>query len=127
MTSIFPPKNVASHEKADRDEITRIMSRTNDKTPACICSEPKRLYWTVIYHVKLPEDRGILQRISSRTDQPTTRSMDAIDKMFLDQEFTRRRPNQLPEQDSEFNLASDETSFTITEEAPKPEKNQIRF
>lgn len=58
----FLLENVASMKKADRDEITRIIGVEPIMINSALVSAQnrKRLYWTNIPGVKLPEDRGIL-------------------------------------------------------------------
>lgn len=58
----FLLENVASMKKADRDEITRIIGVEPIMINSALVSAQnrKRLYWTNIPGVQLPEDRGIL-------------------------------------------------------------------
>jgi len=88
----FLLENVASMKKADRDEITRIIGVEPIMINSSLVSAQnrKRLYWTNIPGVKLPEDRGILLK-DILEDIPTDDELwKLIDEKFLTEEFYKK-------------------------------------
>ena len=88
----FLLENVASMKKADRDEITRIIGVEPIMINSALVSAQnrKRLYWTNIPGVKLPEDRGILLK-DILEDIPTDdERWKPIDEKFLTEEFYKK-------------------------------------
>lgn len=91
----FLLENVASMKKADRDEITRIIGVEPIMINSALVSAQnrKRLYWTNIPGVKLPEDRGILLKDILEEIPMDDEMWKPLDEKYITKEFIEKVKN----------------------------------
>ena len=117
----FLLENVASMKKADKEEITRVLTEVYPDVQCYLINSAllaaqnrKRLYWTNIQWVEQPEDRGILLKdiLEETIDEKFILNNEQVEKMKLIK-WSKTFFSWKKEWSIEFPMSTDRKSLTV--------------
>lgn len=117
----FLLENVASMKKADKEEITRVLTEVYPNVQCYLINSAllaaqnrKRLYWTNIQWVEQPEDRGILLKdiLEETIDEKFILNNEQVEKMKLIK-WSKTFFSWKKEWSIEFPMSTDRKSLTV--------------
>ena len=117
----FLLENVASMKKADKEEITRVLTEVYPdvqwyliNSALLAAQNRKRLYWTNIQWVEQPEDRGILLKdiLEETIDEKFILNNEQVEKMKLIK-WSKTFFSWKKEWSIEFPMSTDRKSLTV--------------